>query len=90
MQQVNATSHSTRKELRVTRIVLAMLAAFLAVWTPYALAAVAVVSGVAGAALESPLAVAPLVMAKLSTCTTPVLYILLNPQVRRKGGQDTA
>lgn len=69
-----------KKELRVTRMVMAMTVSFMGVWTPYAVCAIFVLAGKSDL-LDSPAAVIPLICAKMSTFTNPFLYIMLNPQV---------
>ena len=66
---------------------MAMTASFVAVWTPYAVFAVAVLVGGAegggglGGLLDTPAAVLPVVFAKTSTFVNPMLYVVLNKQV---------
>ena len=87
-------SAMAKKELRVTRMVLAMTLSFVLVWSPYAIVAMVVLFSTPSASeqqqeksvlatlLDSPAALFPVIFAKTSTFINPLLYIGLNPQVR--------
>ncbi len=68
------------RERRATRMVMVMLFTYFVVWTPYAVAAICVLAGIDGA-MASPAAVLPVLFAKLSTFTNPVIYVFMNREV---------
>ncbi|TRY71089.1 hypothetical protein TCAL_04493 [Tigriopus californicus] len=82
IQLASLKSAMAKKELRVTKMVMAMTFSFLGVWSPYAICAIFVIAGYKNL-LNSPMAVVPLVLAKTSTFTNPMLYVVLNPQFQR-------
>lgn len=82
IQLASLKSAMAKKELRVTKMVMAMTFSFLGVWSPYAICAIFVIAGQKDL-LNSPLAVVPLILAKTSTFTNPMLYVVLNPQFQR-------
>eukprot|EP00095_Tigriopus_kingsejongensis_P008626 maker-scaffold503_size153465-snap-gene-0.17 protein:Tk08626 transcript:maker-scaffold503_size153465-snap-gene-0.17-mRNA-1 annotation:"hypothetical protein TcasGA2_TC007259" len=82
IQLASLKSSMAKRELRVTKMVMAMTFSFLGVWSPYAICAILVIGGKSDL-LNSPAAVVPLILAKTSTFTNPMLYVMLNPQFQR-------
>jgi hypothetical protein len=96
MQLASLKSAMAKKELRVTKMVMAMILAFILVWSPYAISAIVVIfashnstrsieDNAAANILKGPFAPLPVVFAKISTFVNPILYVVLNPQVKTSG-----
>lgn len=81
-QQESATTQKAEKE--VTRMVILMVLGFMLAWTPYAVVAFWIFTN-KGADFTATLMAVPAFFSKSSSLYNPIIYVLMNKQVRRPG-----
>uniref|UniRef100_A0A8B9ZKF0 Rhodopsin n=1 Tax=Anas platyrhynchos TaxID=8839 RepID=A0A8B9ZKF0_ANAPL len=79
-QQESATTQKAEKE--VTRMVILMVLGFMLAWTPYAVVAFWIFTN-KGADFTATLMSVPAFFSKSSSLYNPIIYVLMNKQVRR-------
>lgn len=85
-QQESATTQKAEKE--VTRMVILMVLGFMLAWTPYAVVAFWIFTN-KGADFTATLMAVPAFFSKSSSLYNPIIYVLMNKQVRRpRAGQN--
>lgn len=78
-QQESATTQKAEKE--VTRMVILMVLGFMLAWTPYAVVAFWIFTN-KGADFTATLMAVPAFFSKSSSLYNPIIYVLMNKQVR--------
>ena len=78
LMNVSSQSSARQKEKRAAVMVIAMIAAFLVSWLPYAIICFVKMAGLNVTPTVSAL---PLLCAKSSICWNPIIYVVLNEQV---------
>ncbi|XP_062436354.1 vertebrate ancient opsin-like [Rhea pennata] len=73
---------TARKQRRVTRMVVVMIAAFLICWTPYATFSI-LVAACPSVELDPRLAAVPAFFSKTATVYNPIIYVFMNKQFRK-------
>lgn len=84
-QQESATTQKAEKE--VTRMVILMVLGFMLAWTPYAVVAFWIFTN-KGADFTATLMAVPAFFSKSSSLYNPIIYVLMNKQVRRPGAEQ--
>lgn len=70
-----------KREHRILSMVVAMVTCYLLCWMPYGIVSLIATFGKPG--MITPIvSIIPSILAKASTCVNPILYVLLNKQVR--------
>lgn len=82
-QQESATTQKAEKE--VTRMVILMVLGFMLAWTPYAVVAFWIFTN-KGADFTATLMAVPAFFSKSSSLYNPIIYVLMNKQVRHPPG----
>ncbi|XP_061908083.1 parapinopsin a [Entelurus aequoreus] len=80
--QVSEAASTHRVEAQVTRMVVAMVLAFLVTWLPYASMALAVIID-SQLQIDPLTATIPVYLAKSSTIYNPIIYVFMNRQFRK-------
>ncbi|XP_061827132.1 parapinopsin a [Nerophis lumbriciformis] len=80
--QVSEAASTHRVEVQVTRMVVAMVLAFLVTWLPYASMALAVIID-SQLQIDPLTATIPVYLAKSSTIYNPIIYVFMNRQFRK-------